>query len=518
MKKWIVSLLLLYLFLPFGKVGFANSFENINGYPPFPEVSQKHYVVYREGYRENRIEVAFFDIADDSSQCLLWNQGLVLEDNSKYVNDAKYYLDGDTWINFENGYTCVSNHATEVIASDLDVKNTYDGGWLYDITKLGKADLVSPFNGNYMIKCMGEPVRWSYPGHIRAYPKALFIDTYGNELDYEHKYYYVDWGDRVSAEKKFSDPYFDIYKYVSVEDFSTDNGKFQIFYRGSQYRYLNEPYLPCSCYSYHSGNWTYDMDSDIVSFCDQDGYFIYQNDGKYGVVSALDYHEIIPCIYDEIHYCNSHLFALTDANGTKLVSAKTGEIIIPVEKKYKYFGYFKDGICPVYLGEEYSVCIDITGNVILEGDYRYYIGENGVITAQKTKGVVMPPNDPEWDIIRITNAPVFINLNGNFIESYGRIENDRTLVPVRSIFENFGMTVSWLENMQKVIAVNQNNVIEMTVGEDHFYLNGNAISLDVPAQIYNARTLVPVRAIAEALNLSVEWDEGTRTVLIQNAI
>ena len=85
-----------------------------------------------------------------------------------------------------------------------------------------------------------------------------------------------------------------------------------------------------------------------------------------------------------------------DASGTKLVSAKTGEIIIPVEKEYKYFGYFKDGVCPVYLGEEYSVSIDITGNVILEGDYRYYIGENGVITAQKTKEVVMPSNDPEW--------------------------------------------------------------------------------------------------------------------------
>ncbi|MBE7046092.1 MAG: copper amine oxidase N-terminal domain-containing protein [Ruminococcaceae bacterium] len=41
-------------------------------------------------------------------------------------------------------------------------------------------------------------------------------------------------------------------------------------------------------------------------------------------------------------------------------------------------------------------------------------------------------------------------------------------------------------------------------------------NLDVPAQIIDGRTLVPVRAISEAFGADVKWEEETKTVYINN--
>lgn len=45
-------------------------------------------------------------------------------------------------------------------------------------------------------------------------------------------------------------------------------------------------------------------------------------------------------------------------------------------------------------------------------------------------------------------------------------------------------------------------------------VNSDVVELDVPAQIIDDRTLVPARAISEALGCNVEWDGNTRTVYI----
>lgn len=47
-------------------------------------------------------------------------------------------------------------------------------------------------------------------------------------------------------------------------------------------------------------------------------------------------------------------------------------------------------------------------------------------------------------------------------------------------------------------------------------VDGKEISTDVPIQIVNGRTIVPVRAIAEAFGAAVEWDRDTNTVRITN--
>ncbi|MCL2837729.1 MAG: copper amine oxidase N-terminal domain-containing protein, partial [Oscillospiraceae bacterium] len=56
--------------------------------------------------------------------------------------------------------------------------------------------------------------------------------------------------------------------------------------------------------------------------------------------------------------------------------------------------------------------------------------------------------------------------------------------------------------------------IEIQIDNDIAFVNADIVDLDVPAMIYNDRTLVPLRFIAEASGANVEWDEDTQTVII----
>ena len=101
-----------------------------------------------------------------------------------------------------------------------------------------------------------------------------------------------------------------------------------------------------------------------------------------------------------------------------------------------------------------------------------------------------------------------------------QIIQGRTMVPVRKIFEAQGAYVDWVKEKNLVVASNKTDIITMKVGEMSFSVT-NAVTnqtqffnLDVPAQIINGRTLVPARAISEALGKNVDWDNESRTVLI----
>lgn len=94
------------------------------------------------------------------------------------------------------------------------------------------------------------------------------------------------------------------------------------------------------------------------------------------------------------------------------------------------------------------------------------------------------------------------------------IEDGRTLVPVRGIFEAVDMQVEWYPETYTVYAHSDKDTIEMRIGDVNATVNGNACILDVPARIIHSRTLVPARFIAESLDCMVDWDSEARRVLI----
>ena len=99
-----------------------------------------------------------------------------------------------------------------------------------------------------------------------------------------------------------------------------------------------------------------------------------------------------------------------------------------------------------------------------------------------------------------------------------RIINGRTMVPLRAIFEALGATVDWDDTTKTVTSKKGDTTIKLTVNRASMEVNGERVQIDSAACIIGGRTLVPVRAISEAFQLKVDWDDGTNTVIIRNRI
>ncbi len=96
------------------------------------------------------------------------------------------------------------------------------------------------------------------------------------------------------------------------------------------------------------------------------------------------------------------------------------------------------------------------------------------------------------------------------------IFENRTLVPVREVFEKLGGTVEWSSEERKVSVTLGTKQIQLWINQTTAMVNGKEVTLDVPAKLINAKTMVPVRFISENGDLNVEWDGTTTTVTVTN--
>ncbi len=118
--------------------------------------------------------------------------------------------------------------------------------------------------------------------------------------------------------------------------------------------------------------------------------------------------------------------------------------------------------------------------------------------------------------IKTSEDVIKVMVNGKLLEFDQEpiIKNDRTLVPLRTVFEALDAKVIWHDATNVVTVEKDDTTIKFAIGESVLYKNDTKIQLDVPAIIVNERTLVPVRAISEALNCTVDWDGENNTVII----
>lgn len=94
------------------------------------------------------------------------------------------------------------------------------------------------------------------------------------------------------------------------------------------------------------------------------------------------------------------------------------------------------------------------------------------------------------------------------------IENGRTMVPLRAVFEVLNCSVKWEEASKAAVVEYGTTKIIIPANSTTAYINGKANSLDVPAKIVNDRIMIPLRFVSEAIEKTVIWDEADKTVLI----
>jgi hypothetical protein len=191
----------------------------------------------------------------------------------------------------------------------------------------------------------------------------------------------------------------------------------------------------------------------------------------------------------------------------------------------------------VWNGTEYIAVGSLTdSNIEISGEDNLHMGNSvmtspdGVTWSKVELGTCRDINSIAWDGERFVmvgdyrtilySIPAYIKVLINDEELTSEIppivRNNRTLVPLRAIFEALGLTVGW-DGATKTITGEKDGVkITLTVNSKDAVVNDIPVKLDSPATIVNRRTMVPVRFIAESLGADVKWDQSTKTVLIKS--
>lgn len=112
------------------------------------------------------------------------------------------------------------------------------------------------------------------------------------------------------------------------------------------------------------------------------------------------------------------------------------------------------------------------------------------------------------------NGDINVYLNGEkLLFDVAPVNIDgRILVPFRAILEKLGAEVSYEKGFARGKTLGKDLLIP--IGENFININSCSLAVDVPAQIIDGRTLVPIRVVSECMGACVEWDSTTSTVTI----
>lgn len=120
--------------------------------------------------------------------------------------------------------------------------------------------------------------------------------------------------------------------------------------------------------------------------------------------------------------------------------------------------------------------------------------------------------------ISISSAPdkVRVQLNGVEIkfEVDPQIINNRTMVPLRAISDAIGATLLWSGENSSILLNLGDTVAMLQINNPNLFKNDEVITLDSPPIIIKNRTLVPVRAICETFGVDVEWNADECLVIL----
>ena len=114
------------------------------------------------------------------------------------------------------------------------------------------------------------------------------------------------------------------------------------------------------------------------------------------------------------------------------------------------------------------------------------------------------------------NITIYVNDEILICDTAPFIKDGRTMVPMRKIFEALNAKVDWEGATQTITATKDNTQIVLQINNSTMYNNGVAETLDVAPIIVNSSTFVPIRAVSQSLNASVDWFGNTQTVYINS--
>ncbi|MNC12638.1 hypothetical protein D3C75_603620 [compost metagenome] len=89
-----------------------------------------------------------------------------------------------------------------------------------------------------------------------------------------------------------------------------------------------------------------------------------------------------------------------------------------------------------------------------------------------------------------------------------------TLVPFKAIAEALQAEVVWNGQERSVTMTREGTTVKLFIDKKTAYVNGQAVSLQVAPAIVKGNTVVPARFVSEALKATVKWEPESQSVVI----
>lgn len=109
-----------------------------------------------------------------------------------------------------------------------------------------------------------------------------------------------------------------------------------------------------------------------------------------------------------------------------------------------------------------------------------------------------------------------VNGTKKAIDAAPVLKNGTTYVPIKHVLDAFGGQASWDSKNQRITVIRGGKLIDLVVGQKEFILNGKRQSATVAPYVSGGRTLVPLRLVSEQIGLTVKWEQKTKTVTISS--
>ncbi|MBQ3038329.1 MAG: copper amine oxidase N-terminal domain-containing protein, partial [Clostridia bacterium] len=121
-------------------------------------------------------------------------------------------------------------------------------------------------------------------------------------------------------------------------------------------------------------------------------------------------------------------------------------------------------------------------------------------------------------VMEIGNESYFNNIEKFAFDVAPEITKDRTFVPLRSIAEGFGFDVAYDDSEKTITLTKDDTEVIFTIGEEKFIVNGEEKLCDAAPFIKSDRTLLPLRALSEAVGKTVFWESDRKLILIADKL
>ena len=151
----------------------------------------------------------------------------------------------------------------------------------------------------------------------------------------------------------------------------------------------------------------------------------------------------------------------------------------------------------------------------------HYVGPSSNFDEVEEKGSKLIrltiPKQVVYDELERQKGAPYVKLQNTILgfEQPPVIEEGRTLVPMRFLFEQMDKEVEWNQETQTATVTGDSARIAFSIDDDTATVNNQPQTMDVPARLINGNTMIPVRFLSENLGYDVQWDADRGIISIE---